>query len=188
MGLGLGPLSGLKVDRHTSFCMVCGSWKRRGVGWSRTSIPRCHTHHLFGGITLVSDRTKKRIWVPAPPPDLYEEIFSLNTRAVNLGNVRGGGILRTRTFLEHEPPFPPSKVLEEEAELRADSAFFASTSPTPCFPTFEMMMGAEWGRVSNGKGDWHFKVNWTSLMERDQKVLCPVHYIIKRKRKEEKAA
>ena len=37
------------------------------------------------------------------------EMSSLNTRAVNLGNVRDGGILRTRTFLEHEPPTPPSQ-------------------------------------------------------------------------------
>ena len=69
---------------------------------------------------------RKKIRVPAPPPDLYEEMSSLNIRVVNLGNVRGGGILKTRTFLEHEPRLPPSKVLEEEEELKGRQSL-------PCF-------------------------------------------------------
>ena len=35
------------------------------------------------------------------------------------------------TFLEHEPPFPPSKVLEEEAELKGRQCLVCFQKPHP---------------------------------------------------------
>ena len=89
---------------------------------------------------------RKKIRVPAPPPDLYEEMSSLNIRVVNLGNVRGGGILKTRTFLEHEPRLPPSKVLEEEEELKGRQSL-------PCFHKPHPLLSHIWADDGSWMGD-----------------------------------
>ena len=94
-----------------------------------------------------------------PPLDMYEEMSSLSTKAVNLGNVRVGEILRTRTFLEHEAPTPTFQGAGGGAERQTVPPLLHKPRPVPCLPASELMMGAERGTSSNGKGDWHFKVN-----------------------------
>lgn len=86
--------------------------------------------------------TQRENVAPTLPPTcmrrcLLPSSLSLNTRVVNLGKVRGGGILEPELAWNMRPPLPPSQVLEEEEEPQGRTC--PPSIPKTPHPTSELM-------------------------------------------------
>lgn len=104
---------------------------------------------------------------------------------VNLGKVRGGGILEPELAwsMNPTPTFQGAKG-GREAQGQMVPPLLPWAAPSPAsFSQLSWWWDGGW--VANEKGDdWHFKVDWTSFTESDKKVLWSIQDVVKRKQKE----